>query len=142
MTSLAQTKTSSKAVRITAIVSRILLGLLFVVFGLNGFLNFIPQGAPPEGAAGAFLGGLAQTGYFFPFLKGLEVIIGLMLLSNRFVPLALVLLMPINLNIFLFHLFLGPETMLMSVVLMTLNIFLAWVYRDNYRSLLTNKNAI
>lgn len=142
MTSITQTSTTSKAVKISAIITRTLLGLIFVVFGLNGFLNFIPMGPMPEGPAGAFMGGLAQSGYFFPFLKGAEVIIGVMLLLNLFTPLALVMLFPINLNILVFHLFLGPDGILMSIVLIALNIYLAWVYRKSYSQVLINKPAI
>ena len=65
---------------------RILLGLTFFVFGLNGFLNFLPQQSNiPEGAL-AFAGALLKTGYMFPLLKSTEVIAGALLLSNRFVP--------------------------------------------------------
>src|SRR5437868_5904386 len=81
--------------RYLPVAARTLLGLVFFVFGLNGFLHFIPQnGTPPEGAA-AFAGALFKTGYMFPLLKGVEVLAGLSLLGNRFVPLALALLAPI-----------------------------------------------
>ena len=133
---------TSKAIKISAIITRTLLGLMFVVFGLNGFLNFIPMGPMPEGPAATFLGGLAQSGYFFPFLKGMEVIIGVMLLLNLFTPLALVMLVPINLNILAFHLFLTPGEVMMSIVLVALNFYLAWVYRNSYRQVLINKAVI
>jgi len=85
--------------------ARYLLGLLLVVFGLNGFFHFIPMPPmTPEG--GAFLGALAKTGYMFPVIKVVEISFGLMLLSNRFVALGLVLFTPILLNIVLFHIFL------------------------------------
>ncbi len=64
-------------------VARILLGLPFFVFGLNGFLHFIPQ-PPMPGPAGAFAGALFASGYLFPLLKGTEVVASLLLLSNRF----------------------------------------------------------
>jgi uncharacterized membrane protein YphA (DoxX/SURF4 family) len=69
---------------------RVLLGLIFLVFGLNGFLKFMPQPPMPD-KAGAFMGALAASGYMFPLIKSVEVVAGALLLSNRFVPLALAL---------------------------------------------------
>ncbi|MEP7053586.1 MAG: DoxX family protein, partial [Pseudomonadota bacterium] len=92
-------------------VARVLLGLTFFVFGLNGFLHFIPQPAPPP-AAGAFAGAMMATGYFFPLLKATEVLAGALLLGNRYVPLALAVLAPVIINIVAFHLFLEPPTTL------------------------------
>lgn len=87
--------------------SRILLGLMFVVFGLNGFLNFIPM-PPPSGAAGQFFGAMFATHYIVPVFL-LEVIAGALLLANRFVPLALAILAPLLVNIALFHAFMAPQ---------------------------------
>ena len=84
-----------------------LIGLVFVVFGLNGFLHFIPQPSHP-GPAGAFLGALAASGYLFPLVKGTELVTGLLLLAGRYVPLALTVLAPVVVNIVAFHLFLAP----------------------------------
>ncbi len=120
-------------------VVRILLGLTFFVFGLNGFLQFLPQ-PPMPAAAAAFIGGLASAGYFFPLLKGTEVVVGLLLLTNRFVPLALTLVAPIIVNIAMFHLFLVPGAG-MVVFLLTSEIYLAWAYRDAFRGLLAARNA-
>lgn len=114
--------------------ARILLGLIFFVFGLNGFLQFIPQPPPPP-AGGAFLGALAATGYMFPMIKGVEVVAGAMLLGNRFVPLALTLLAPILVNIAAYHLVLAPG-LPMVVALLGLELFLAWSYRDSFRGVL------
>jgi uncharacterized membrane protein YphA (DoxX/SURF4 family) len=118
--------------------ARIVLGLLFFVFGLNGFLGFIPQ---PEhaGSAGAFLGALAATGYMFPLIKGTELIAGLLLLSNRFVPLALVLLAPVLVNIALFHAVLEPAGMAIVVLSLALELYLAYAYRDAWRGVLAIK---
>lgn len=107
---------------------RWLLGLVFFIFGLNGFLQFIPVPPMPE-QAGQFMGGLAGSGYFFPFLKGTEVLMGTLLLLNLWVPLALTILAPIVINIFLFHLFLAPDGMGMSIVLVALTLTLAWQNR-------------
>lgn len=119
-------------------VARVLLGLMFAVFGLNGFLNFIPAPTtpPPEGAM-AFAIALMKTGYMMPLIKGTEVLVGVLLLLNRFVPLALVVLAPVVVNIVAFHAFLAPTGLGMTVVIVGLQLYLAWNYRSTYRPLLT-----
>jgi len=119
-------------------VARVVLGLMFAVFGLNGFLNFIPAPTtpPPEGAM-AFAMALMKTGYMMPLIKGTELLVGVLLLLNRFVPLALVLLAPVLVNIVAFHAFLAPTGLGMMVVIVGLELYLAWTYRGAYRSLLT-----
>ncbi len=121
------------------LIARILLGLIFTVFGLNGFLHFIPL---PEmtGSAATFMGGLAAAGYFFPLLKVVEILSGLMLLAGRFVPLALTLLASIVLNIFLYHVTLDSSGLPMAVAVLVLEIFLAWSYRSSFSGVL-NANA-
>ena len=122
-------------------VGRVLLGLIFFVFGLNGFLNFLPQHANvPEGAL-AFAGALFKTGYMFPLIKGTEVIVGALLLSNRFVPLALALVAPIVVNIFAFHAFLAPAGIGLAALIVALEVFLAWAYRDAFRPVLAARVA-
>jgi hypothetical protein len=116
---------------------RYLMGIIFFVFGLNGFLHFIPL-PPMPGGAGAFLGALVATGYLFPVLKSVEVVSSLLLLSNRFVPLALALLAPITLNIFLFHTVLTPPNPIAFIVLIG-NAYLAFAYRDAFRPMLAAK---
>ena len=123
-----------------AVGARFVLGLIFFVFGLNGFFAFLPQPPLPE-TAGAFLGGLAASGYFFPLLKGTEVLVGIALLSNRFVPLALTVLAPISLNIFLFHALLAPALAL-PIAILTLQAYLAWNYRAAYRALLQARASV
>ncbi|MFW5926329.1 MAG: DoxX family protein [Myxococcota bacterium] len=120
--------------------ARVLLGLVFTVFGLNGFFNFLPQPPMPE-AAGAFLGALAATGYMFPLIKGTELVAGLMLLGNRFVPLALVLLAPVIVNIVAFHAVLAPGGMALPLLVLALELTLAWSYRDAFRSLLAARTS-
>jgi hypothetical protein len=114
--------------------ARYLLGAIFFVFGLNGFLGFLPQ-PPLSPEAGAFMGALAATGYMFPLIKGTEVLAGALLLSNRFVPLSLALLAPITVNILAFHTFLSPGLGLPAVVL-ALQLYLAYAYRAQYRGIL------
>jgi uncharacterized membrane protein YphA (DoxX/SURF4 family) len=120
--------------------ARLLLGLVFFVFGLNGFLQFMPNPPMPAGA-GAFMGGLAATGYMFPLIKGIEVIGGALLLSNRFVPLALAFLAPNVVNIVLFHAVLAPGGLPVALFVLALEIFAAWSYRDAYASMLHARTA-
>jgi len=118
----------------TKTAARIVLGVMFFVFGLNGFLHFLPMGQ--HGArAGEFLGALAATGYMFPLLKGIEVITGALLLANRFVALALTLLAPIVVNIVAFHLFLEPSSIAIPLVAVALGSYLAWTERAAYAPL-------
>jgi uncharacterized membrane protein YphA (DoxX/SURF4 family) len=121
-------------------VARFLLGAVFFVFGLNGFLNFIPP--PPEGMPqGAVDLGTAfmKSGYLFQLIKGTEVLGGVLLLGNRFVPLALVVLAPVVVNIVAFHLWLVPSGMGLSLAVLGLELYLAWVYRRAYAPLLSAK---
>src|SRR5580700_1213463 len=92
--------------KIAVLVARILLGLTFLVFGLNGFLNFLPMAMPP-GPAGQYIGVLFMSHYLHVVFL-LEVIGGVLLLSGQFIPLGLVLLGPVLFNILLFHAFLFP----------------------------------
>ena len=123
--------------------ARLLLGTIFTVFGLNGFLHFLPM-PPLSGQAAAFMGGLGASGYFFPLLKGTEVITGLLLLSNRFVPLALTVLAPIVVNIVAFHAFLAPSGLALPVVIVALGAYLAYTERAVFAPVLrarTNEPA-
>jgi hypothetical protein len=118
-----------------ALAARLLLGLALAVFGLNGFLNFLPP-PQPNAAAGAFLGALAATGYMFPLIKGTELAAGLMLLAGWRAPLALVLAMPVLVNIVAYHVFLDTNGALLGWVLLGLNLLLAYRYRATYAPLL------
>ena len=113
-----------------------LMGLIFFVFGLNGFLHFIPE---PElsGDAATYMGGLAATGYFLPVLKAVEVVAGFLLLIRKFPALALVLLAPIVVQIVLFHVFLAPEGLAMAVPLLLIEAYLGFgVYRERFSDVL------
>jgi uncharacterized membrane protein YphA (DoxX/SURF4 family) len=92
--------------KIVTLIARILLGLVFVVFGLNGFLNFLSMGPMPTGLAGQFVGALVLSHYFW-VVAALQIAGGALLLANRFVPLALVLLGPVIVNIICYHVFLN-----------------------------------
>jgi hypothetical protein len=114
--------------------ARLALGGVFFIFGLNGFLSFIPQ-PPHAGPAADFLGALAATGYMFPLVKGVELVTGLLLLAGRYVPLALTLLAPVVVNIVAFHLFLEPASLALPVVLLALGSYLAWTERASFAPL-------
>ena len=107
-------------------IARVILGLIFLASGIFGFVtHFAFPPDLPENLQ-AFVKGLAASVYFFPLLKGTEIVCGLMLVSGAFVPLALIVLAPIILNIFLTHLFLAPSGVVTAVVLGLLEIYLAF----------------
>src|SRR3954463_9485846 len=116
-------------------VARVVLGLAFFVFGLNGFLHFLPQ-PPMSGPPAEFAGALFATGYMFPLIKGTEVAASLLLLSNRYVPLALALLAPVLVNIVAFHAFLAPAGLVLPIILLALELYLAHSYRDAFAPML------
>ena len=119
-------------------VARILLGLVFFVFGLNGFLNFMPQ---PKEALPELITVMIKSGYMFPLIAGTQVVVGALLLLNRFVPLALALIAPVIVNIFAFHLFLVPSGIVVAIVVSLLEIYLAWSYRKCFRPMLAARTA-
>ena len=116
-------------------IARYLLGLSFIVFGLNGFFDFIPMEAP-TGEAGVFLGALAATGYMLPMIKLTEIVAGLMLVMNRYTTLALLLLAPIVINVFAFHLFLDSTGLFLALVLLSIEILLIHQNREKFCNLI------
>lgn len=114
------------------IIARVLLGLVFVVFGANGFLHFLGPMPEMQGQAGAFITALASSGYIY-VIAFLQVVGGLcLLLGARFVPLGLTLLGPVIVNIVLFHVFLEPAGLPMAIGLSALALFLLWIYRFKF----------
>lgn len=113
-------------------IARYILALALIFFGANGFLQFAPA---PEFLPRAmeFLGALFVTGYMFPLLNIVFLLVALMLLTNKYVPFALVLLAPITLNVILFHVFLDFSSGTMGFVVALLNIYLMSVHVDAYR---------
>lgn len=111
---------------------RWLYGLAFLIFGLNGFFEFFsPPAVPPAGKE--FLGALVQTGYMMPMVKGIEVIAGFMIILGVQVPLALLLLAPGVVNIFLFHLFLAPVGIPLALFLVFSETYLGYAYFPRFR---------
>ncbi len=116
--------------KIAATIARLLLGLIFTVFGLNGFLHFLKQ-PPPTGLAAQYLGSIAQ-GHWFPIIFGIQLVTGLMLLAGYFVPLALVLLGPILGNILLFHVTMAPSGLPPGLLAFVLWLIVFFYYRENF----------
>jgi putative oxidoreductase len=109
-------------------VARIFLGLVFAVFGLNGFLHFLSM-PPPPARAGAFAGALFGSGYLMQLVFATELSAGLLLLRGRFVALALVLIAPVVVNIVAFHLFLAPAGLGLAGAVVAAEMYLAWTHR-------------
>jgi len=121
------------------LISRFLLGIIFVVFGVNGFLHFLPQPQMPQ-AAMAFFGALAATGYMLPLIFGSQVVGGGLLFFGM-IPLGLLILAPVIVNIVAIHLFLAPEGLAIALVVAALELFLAWTHRDAYLPLFASSRA-
>jgi hypothetical protein len=115
--------------KIASTIARYLLGLIFLVFGLNGFLHFIPM-PPPKGLAAQQFGGAIFMSHYWVVIFGIQVIGAVLLLVNRFVPLALVLLGPVIFNIFFFHALMAPEGIPLAIVVVALWVILAVRYKQ------------
>ena len=115
--------------------ARILLGLGFVTFALNYFVPFLPPQDPPPAEALPFLGAFVGSG-FLTLVKVIELGAGLLLLGNRFVPLALTLLAPIIVGIAAFHILLAPAGIGIVVAFVALELLLAWSYRSAFAPML------
>jgi putative oxidoreductase len=113
------------------IIARVLLGLLFVVFGSNAFLHFLPMPEPPPNLAGDYLKVFMASGYVY-FIGGFQVLGGLLLLIGKFVPLALTILAGIIVNILIFHTLMAPEGFPPAIGVTVLELFLVWRYREAF----------
>jgi putative oxidoreductase len=125
------------------VLARLVLAFIYLFFGLDFFLHFTHSGPPdPATHAGNFLAALADSGYFFSVLKSIEVVCGLLLLVNWFVPLVLIILYPISVHIFLFNSLLAHSTepLIISIVIILSNTYLAWTYRHVYAPLFRRNN--
>lgn len=128
--------------KITVLICRILLGFIYLVFGLDYFLHFIPYQPLHTGKTGAFIAGLKGIGYFYPMIKVIQILGGLSLLFNRYAPFSAVVLFPISLNVLLFHTILVPSGWLMGVTLMVPNLLLGYGYRKYYHGMFTAKAIV
>jgi len=115
---------------------RILLGIILIVFGANKIYTFIPLPQPPAEAA-EFMQSLSDTGYVLTVVAVLEIIIGIMLIFKLWVPFAILVLVPISLNILLFHLFLDVPSIATALVVVALNGILLYKHKQKYKPLFT-----
>ena len=123
--------------KIASLIARLLLGLIFLAFGLNGFLHFIPM-PPPTGVALQFFMAMIATHYWV-VIFGVQVIGGVLLLINRFVPLALVLVGPVIVNIFFFHMFMAPAGLPLAIVVVVLWVILAVRNKQHFSSIFVQR---
>jgi len=137
----APSRETKSAGRIATAIVRILLGLMFLVFGLNGFPNFMPAPKDMPQEIMNVMGALMQAGYM-TVVSGAEVLIAVMLLTNRFVPLALALLAPIVVGIITFHVAMAPATIGPGIVVLVMELYLAWAYRAAFRPMLAAKTTL
>ncbi|WPU92065.1 DoxX family membrane protein [Mucilaginibacter sabulilitoris] len=128
--------------KITVLISRILLGFIYLVFGLDYFFRFIPYQPLHTGATGAFIAGLKGIGYFYPMIKTIQIVGGISLMINRYAPFSAVVLFPISLNVLLFHTILVPSGWLMGVTLIVPNLLLGYGYRKYYSGMFTAKAVV
>jgi uncharacterized membrane protein YphA (DoxX/SURF4 family) len=138
-----ESRTPRSFSRFLPAIARVLLGAPLFAFGLNGFLELIPPPTTPmpEGAT-AFLGALVQTGYMMQLIAVTHLTVGVLLLINRFVPLALALFAPFIVNSIAFHSFLEPSGLPMAIAFLALELYLAWKYRDAFRPMLRARTGV
>jgi uncharacterized membrane protein YphA (DoxX/SURF4 family) len=126
--------------KIAVIIARLVLGLIFLAFGLDFFFHFIGHivNLPSAGEkADTFFGALAAVKYFFPFLKALEIICGFFLVINRFPLFFTIAIFPVTANIFAFHACVTPTYLPLGLLMLLLNLFLIYAYRRYYITLFT-----
>ncbi len=118
-------------------IARYLMGVIFLVFGLNGFLHFIPL-PPPSGVAGQFMGALFVS-HYLTLIFGLQVIAAVLLLANRYVPLALAVLAPVIVNILCFHALMAPSGLPLAIVVAVLWVLIFVEVRSAFAGLFQSR---
>lgn len=116
--------------KVASLIARYLLGLIFLIFGANGFLHFIPM-PPPAGVAGQYMGALFVS-HLLVVIFLLQLLGAILLLVGRYVPLALVLLGPVIVNIVLFHSFMAPSGLPLATLVVLLWLLTAWSVRESF----------
>jgi len=119
--------------KIATIIARSLLGLIFVVFGSNQLLHFMPM-PPMQGPGGAFLGAMFATHYLY-VVAAIQIAGGALLLTGRYLSLGLTLLGPVIVNILCFHIFMMPAGLPFALFVAALALFLLWRYQSNFAGL-------
>ncbi|MGH1365654.1 MAG: DoxX protein [Calditrichia bacterium] len=117
-------------------ITRLVLGAILLIFGINKFAAFLPN-FELQGDALAFMTALVGTGYIMPIVAIVEIAVGAMLVSNKYVPLALLLLAPISVNIVGFHAFLDPANIAPGLIVAAANLVLLFAYKPYYSGALT-----
>ncbi len=120
--------------KVAVIIAKILLGLVFVIFGLNGFLNFIPVKTVPTGMAGQFFAVFVGSHWALA-VSAVQIVGGALLLVNRFVPLALTLLGPVIVNILLYHILIDHSGIGVAIVVAILWFILFFRYKKNFEGI-------
>jgi len=132
-----RTATPKSITRFLPAVGRVVIGLPYFITGLNGLLNFLPQPTTPiSSGAAAFAGALVSTGYMMQLIAVTQIVVGALLLSNRFVPLALALIAPFTVNSIAFHTFLEPTGLPFATVFAAIELALVRAYWPAYRPML------
>lgn len=126
--------------KIAAMIARYLVGLVFLVFGLNGFLHFIPMTGLPSGLAGKFVSALIDSHYVY-FVSAFQVAGGALLVVNRYVPLGLTLLGPVIVNIILFHLLMDRSGLPGAIVIAILWGIVAFRQRQYFSGLFVQRTS-
>jgi hypothetical protein len=126
--------------KVASTVARYLLGLMFTVFGFNGFLHFIPQPPPSNPLALQYMT-VMSVSHYFVLIFFFQTLAGLLLLANRFVPLAIAILAPILVNILLYHVTMDPKNALPAVFAALLWALVYWAHRANFRGIFEPKPA-
>jgi len=121
--------------KIATVIARILLGLIFIFFGSNAFLHFLPMPPLPGGTAGLYLKAFFDSGYVY-VIGGMQLLSGLLLLIGKFVPLGLTILAAMIFNIWAFHILMAPEGFPPALVVTLLELFLVWRYRESFAGIL------
>jgi uncharacterized membrane protein YphA (DoxX/SURF4 family) len=123
-------------------IAQMLFGVSWLVFGLNGFLNFIPKPETPmPEPAVALFKGFVESGYMMQLISGTEVFVGVLLVTGLFVPLALTVIAPVLVNIVAFHLFARREGMAIALIFVAFELFLVLLYRQSFRGVLSPRPA-
>jgi uncharacterized membrane protein YphA (DoxX/SURF4 family) len=115
-------------------IARIILGIVLLIFGFNKFLQFMPM-PPMEGDAATFMGGLGVSGYMFPLLGIIEILVGVLLILDKAVPFALILLAPLAVNMVLFHTAMAPSGILPAAIVFVLNTYLMYANWNKFKGL-------
>ncbi len=126
--------------RIIVLVSRILLGVIFTVFGLNGFLNFLPM-QPPPGLAGQYMAAVFQS-HYISYIFAFQLISGILLLANQFVPLAIAVLAGVLTNILLFHITMNPQGLPLALFTLLLWGIVFYSVRQHFAGIFAQKTTV